>query len=302
MELTMEDEAVFDAAFSIENKIHDSVQFMYYYHSDSTVRKVLAEDSIRLRLNHVDQFPDKLEGRAIEVYYDIALDELEREGRISKEQASILAKANMPEKNLIIKRGENEASFGAEKKCDAYIICFSTKKDDPNMYENYGRNGKGTFCLGFWSFVFENLRHEEYENNLGIEWIQVVYGRDAVELLKNKILKYLNNAALSDKSRRVLVEEVLHEFRFSAKRPRYSFENERRLVVYVPEKEEICSHLFEKYEEKEKKYLRLNIDKCYLESIAADPKNNRDVTEELYNCLRIRGYGDAIETKDCLSK
>ena len=145
MELTMEDEAVFDAAFSIENKIHDSVQFMYYYHSDSTVRKVLAEDGIRLRLNHVDQFPDKLEGRAI-------------------------------------------------------------------------------------------------------------------------------------------------------------FENERRLVVYVPEKEEICSHLFEKYEEKEKKYLRLNIDKCYLESIAADPKNNRDVTEELYNCLRIRGYGDAIETKDCWSK
>ena len=170
------------------------------------------------------------------------------------------------------------------------------------MYESYGKNGNGTFCLGFWSFVFENLRLQEYENNLGIEWIQVAYGRDAVEFLKGKILEYLNNAALSDESIRILVEEVLHEFQFSAKRPRYSFENERRLEVYVPEKEEIDSNLFEKYEEDEKKYLRLRLEKCYLESVTADPKNDRDVTEELYYCLRTRGYGDAIETKEYQGK
>lgn len=295
MKMTKEEGAIFDSAFCIDYHSDDTARFLYYYHSDRTVRDILTEDGIQLRLNHVGQFPDKLEGKTIEVYFDIALDELLQEGKINKKQFSILAQANMPDKRFIIRQEERGVSFGAEKKCDAYIICFSTEKDDPCMYENYGNRGKGRYCLSFESFVFKNLRLGEYENNLGVDWIRVFYGKKVVDLLKNWILKYLEDADLSDKSICVLMEDVLHELQYSAKRTRYSFENELRLVVYLPENEEIDSHIFEKYEDKGKKYLRLYLDKYHLYGITADPNNNPEVNEELFACLRDRGYGDSID-------
>ena len=77
---------LFDAYFDWDPSVDDSVFELYRYYGENTVNRVLQKDFICFRLSAAENFEDKMEGKAIEVYYDLALDRLKRAGKITQEE------------------------------------------------------------------------------------------------------------------------------------------------------------------------------------------------------------------------
>ena len=57
-----------------QNKVSDAT--VYHYAKGDTIKKILRENGIVLRLTRVEDFKDKYEGKATLGYYDLALIEL----------------------------------------------------------------------------------------------------------------------------------------------------------------------------------------------------------------------------------
>ncbi len=286
--LTKEQEALFDFFFDYSFEFGWDVPDLYYYRSGSSLHSIFEKDSIILRLTLAEYFDDKLEGKAVEVYYDIALENLLADGRITQEQYEDLIEIELPKRRLIIHRTETEENHAKWEEYDTYVICFSSKKDDPYMYDRYVHNkATGGFCVEFSGIEIKSLSHDSMKNESIIKLIRVLYGKQAVSYIQEQIISIIQNPFLY-KNRTQVLGEVLTQVQFSAKRSRYYRENEIRLVVFLA-KDDHKKHPT-LYKDDTGKNLYLRIPKHMVFDVSADPSNDPSMTEEVIQFIEDQGY------------
>ena len=292
-ELSVENGAIFDFAFDNDYPFVKPGNFtLYHYRSVNSVGNIFNGDSIRLRMNRSDQFSDKMEGKAVEVYYDMALEELLAEGEITEEQFTFLSQIEPSNEEMFIFREDNDLKNAKCLEYDAYIICFSKVKNDPYMFEHYGSQAEDKYCLELLTSQLEVLSHEDLGVGTRTEIIPVMYGKEVVSFLKNKIRQVVNNQFLYMNAS-ILIDDLLHTIQFSAKRARYSKENEVRLVVFLPHGAEYFDKRY--VTDKEKKCLWLNLPTHSVCNYWPKPGNSAENDEKIKNMLRTRGYSFLLD-------
>ena len=282
--LTATEEAIFDYYMSIEDGLNGDYPFLYHYRSGSTVTNhIFTENNIQLRLTRADCFEDKLEGIVVDVYYDLALEELILERKISKTQYAVLSEVRLPTEELFVRNREDGVHLGTMERYEAYVICFSSIKNDPYMFKSYG-----SFCLAIMKSELQWLESQAYGNGIRVKTTSVYYGKKAVDFLKKKILEIVSNEFLFNNAK-MIMSDNLHEFQYRAKCFQYHKENEIRMIVYIPENGNISSKYFEKYSENEKYYLRLCLPKHGICEITHAPDHISEA-KEIMAVLQKRGY------------
>ena len=292
--LEKEIETTFRFYFTHNFEFNLNAPDLYHYRSGSSITSIFESENIILRLTAADCFEDKLEGKAVEVYYDIALEEMLRDGQITKKQFEELSQVEIPNRVFIFQKTEDGLDLGKWVEFDAFIICFSTVKDDPYMYKKYVHNKEsGGFCIEFSGTELCFISHLSMDNEASIKLIPVMYGGQAVEYIKEQVQEVINDSVLYKRREQVL-GEILHQVQFSVKRNRYSRENEIRLIVYMAKNDfEEHPNIFRDVNsngEKKKEYIKFRIPKNVVFNITPDPNNNPDTTDKAIKHIQAQGY------------
>lgn len=267
---------------------------LYHYRSGSSLTSILYKENVVLRLTSAERFEDKLEGRAVEVYYDIALENMLNTGELTQKQFDELTQVEMPNKLLFIRKNEKGINEAKREEFDAYVICFSTVQDDPFMYDNYVHNkSTGGFCIALSGGEIKSLAQLGMKNEAFIRLIPVMYGWRAIQYIEEQVLKVIQNPFLY-KNRKSVLGSVLQHVQFSAKRSRYSKENETRLVVYLA-KNDAKEHpnLFRDTNdngEVQKDYILFRIPKYMVFDVTADSQNESTTTQDVMSFIDAQGY------------
>ena len=289
-----EQQALFDFILNFEFDRDVTSQELYYYRSGSSLISILGKENVGLRLTLAEQFDDKLEGKAVELYYDVALENLLNAGKIDRDQYEELIQIDMPNQIQIIYEKEDGTQMIKDKVFDAYIVCFSTKKDDPYMYNNYVHDkNSGGFCIEFFGGELESLSQIGVENEATIKLIPVMYGIQAIHFVEKQVLRIVQDPYLYV-NKDTVIGMVLQYVQFSAKRSRYMKENEMRLVVYlakdnVNDHPNICRE-HNKNGELDKNHMLFYIPKEMVSSVSVDSKNSIAITERMIKHIKALGY------------
>ena len=279
---------LFDCYFDLGEDLRFREDTLYWYRKGHIIEKTFLGNQILLRLTHVDCFDDKLEGRAAEIYYDIALEELLEEKAIGKELFNRLSKVTVEKTELFINREANGMCLASMKEYDAYILCFSEIGNDPYMHEHYGK-----YCFTLSKTMLEHELRQHSVERLTFTDLQIMYGRKAIEYLKKVILEIVRNEFLLQNAEMIL-QDKLHTFIYAAKRPRFALENEVRFVICVPKDDPCDGDGIKKEEVNEngviKKYLYLTLDKNIFYHISPSTENDPGDTEHIFSVFREREY------------
>lgn len=251
------------------------------------MKKIFRRDGIHLRFTRGDSFPDKMEGKAVEAYYDLAIEELLNKGLITEEQSNRINDVKPP--NVMFAREKrNGIDYYTEKEFDPYILCFSTEKDDPYMFESTITN-KASGSYYFWmdSIIVEQMKQLGRRNGVHIEPGKILYGRSVIEHIKQKILFVFERPFLYDVAGDFL-QDYLHKLQFFAKLSKFRKENEVRVIVQVP-KMLTMEHRDLLFDE-DKKHITLIIPKSYVCDVTPKDDNDKTIDKELLSTLAQRGY------------
>ena len=291
-EPTIKEQEIFDLAFDNGIEPPNNISMLYHYRSGSSLDTIFREDGIRLRATLAENFPDKLEGRAVAVYYEEALDELLNENKITQEQYDNLSQIEMPEEEMFIFKSER-IMISRDLKFEPYVACFSTEMNDPYMFENYGKNKKGKFCMGFYRSELENLTHSNMQEKVVAKLIPAMYGKQAVCYLKEKTLQVVQKTNLL-KDAEILIPDILKALRYSAKRSKFAKDNEIRLVVCLPKDDDHGRTRYEIEKTKDGRYLWVRFAKHSVIGLWPDPNNDQVDNDSIREMLVERGYDHLI--------
>ena len=275
----------------MEWDVESTAQFdmLYHYYSSRTLKKVLGKDCIVMRLSAAENFDDKMEGQAVFVYYDLALEELKNEGRITDKQFTVLSKMRTPESIQFVYQRDDGWSICTHEPYEEYIICFSTVKDDPYMFNEYIHDSDG-YCLHLFGGELAALNTISMENHAEILLIPILYGREVVEFIKRKLIEILSDPA-KEKIVDYFIADLLHYVQFAAKLKKYAKEHEVRLVVFLPK--DHPTHLqniaFFKDEEG-RRFINLSVPKYLLYDVSPAPYNAKHETKAIRDYLQKTGY------------
>ncbi len=269
-------------------------EMLYHYYKGRRIIDILKKDRIVFRLAAANTFPDKLEGRAVEVYYDLTLEELVNEHKISAEQYDRLSKITVPKKTSFFLPGNNGIDIYREEEFEEYIICFSLEKDDPNMFKTYTSDSDG-YCLHLFGIEIQELKTISIRNHAEIKLIPVLYGRQVIEFLKEKVYDVVSNKVREERLED-FISDLLHYTQFAAKRKKYSYEKEVRLVVYLPKDLQSTLPDFKPYcDISGKKYVFLSVPKYLLYDISPGPQNTDYENREMKALLEENEYFGTLE-------
>ena len=269
-------------------RIDSEVEYLYHYYGTVASRSVFQQDYIVFRLAAASTFEDKMEGKAIEVYYDLAIDELLVEGEISREIAKELSCIKVPERTWLSYPYEGGGGRSGLYQHEEYIICFSKKKDDKYMYEAYCQNSIG-YCFEFSGVDLKELTCLGHKNGAEIRVSPILYGREVVDYLK-KIIRDLCSNPIRRNNLAAYLQDILHITQYMAKLKRFSDEEEVRLIVFVPQKQIYAGNDIIRDVNEEHKYLFLKAPKDMCLGVSCAPFNNREETEEMMKFLNDNGY------------
>ena len=262
---------------------------LYHYYSGETIKKVLKSDKISFRLAEAATFDDKLELKATEAYFDLALDELKKEGIISETEFFELSNIEVPQRTLLMHPSHSGFGVWGQEEFEEYIICFATEKDSRYMFENYIDRESDGYCVEFYETELKEICHKAMNNCAEMAFIKVLYGREIIEYLKKKIMEVMtqqyrkNNATL-------YIESLLHFIQFSAKRSKFSKEKEIRLVVLLPKG---CCEILPDIaycKSKGKRYIYFNVRKDPYSDISPAPYNTKADNAATKEYLDRNGY------------
>lgn len=266
---------------------------LYHYYSSRSLKKVLTKDAIVFRLSAASEFKDKMEGKAVEVYYDLALSELKNEKRISEEQYEAFSRFSVPEKLFLPYQIENGLDVWGETDYEEYIICFSTVEDDKYMFEKYISNSDG-YCLHFLKLDLQELMFRGINNHAQVKLIPVLYGRHVVDFIRERIELIATDPVKANKCA-FFIEELLHYVQYAAKLEKYSKENEVRLVVFCPRNSMKDSFSENLIRDEDGKHLYFSVEKELLFKVTPAPYNNEKETSEVIEYLFDSGYSSAVQ-------
>ena len=227
---------IIDQIIDLSNEKIELPEYLYHYTSIDVIDKIFNKNALMFKLTNVSNFTDTTEGECYKVYYDIALEELEKENNITKEERLILDKIQPYETGFLFgKQGER---FFESKPSDTYIGCFSMKKADKYMIENYIKNSEHSgVCIELFANSMKNLSNDYYGYNFSI--LKVMYGREVIDSLKKFIiiLKYITGGISTDSFRKYGIGTMsgkLTQIIYMAKLSKFRPENEYRIVLQVP--------------------------------------------------------------------
>ena len=292
--LTDQDWEAMVAAFTWDVEQPCCADLLYHYYSSRSVKRVIKKDGIYLRLAAAATFPDKMEGKAVEVFYDLALDELRSEKRITARQYEDFSKISVPEKLFLAKGKENGMIVWGDAEYEEYIICFSTEENDPYMFDNYIKDADG-YCLHFFGLSMRNLTLKSMEYQAEIKLIPVLYGRKVVDFIRN-IIEKIAVDPIRSKNYEYFITDLLHYVQYAAKLSKYSKENEVRLVVFIPKELNTGELNGRLNKSADGEYLFFKIGKELLFDVTPAPYNTKTETKEIKTYLEDNGYSNMLET------
>ena len=261
---------------------------LYHYYSGTTLRKVLLKDAIVFRLAKASTFEDKMEGKAVEVYYDLALSELVHDGLITTKQYESFSAISVPDKLFLSRKTDYGMVAFGNTEYEEYIICFSTEENDPYMFENYVKNADG-YCLHFSGIDLRELTCKGLSNHAEIKLIPVLYGREVVDYIREKVLLIASNPIRSDNCN-VYISALLHYVQYAAKLNKFSKENEVRLVVFRNKNAGDDNRTESMVRIKDGNYLLFSVGKELLINVTPAPYNNANETKAVMDYLEKNGY------------
>ena len=264
---------------------------LYHYYNGETVPLVLRKDGIQFRLAALSTFEDKMEGKSVEVYYDLALQELLLERSITNVDYEELIKIKVPDKAYLMYLPKDGLGKGHFCEYNEYVICFSKAKDDHYMYENYCKDSDG-YCLEFPVIELKEVTCMSLRNSAEMMLMPVLYGREVVEYIKHIVLEVLNEPAKRHHLEEC-IQSLLHIVQFSAKLSKYSLEREVRLITLLPKKLEYdLPNIRYAESDDSKQYIYLNVEKYVLTGISAAPFNAKQETLKIMHTIKENGYSD----------
>lgn len=263
---------------------------LYHYRSGNSIKSIINEDAVRLRLSQAESFADKTEGKIVNKYYSIALKDLYESKRINMIQYKELLGYKLPDTMPFISEETETTYLVDEETFDVFIICFCTKKDDPYMYREYVKTKEtGGFCLELSDVDVSSLTELSMNNNAHIKLATVLYGEAAIDAIKKEVDSIIQNEQLYSE-RKILISELLHRMQYITKDSCYSKENEVRMLVYVAKNDNNEHADFEIKKDGKNKYLYFRLPKYMLVNVTADPNNNPIITAEHLNSIYEKGY------------
>ncbi len=218
-------------------EVFDVPDLLFHYTKFDTADLILSSEGIKFRLTDINNFSDITEGRLIQAYYEIALNNLLSKKVITTYEYDRLICIDVPEKTLIV----SDKKIGSSSEFRVYVGCFSTIAQDEYMYENYIKNEshKG-YCLQIPSWILKN-QFDKRGIALGCKYSlsPVIYGSRIVDEIENYLTDAKNichefSVEIMKKALDTIIKERLFDMRPITKLDRYRKENEVRLIVYLP--------------------------------------------------------------------
>lgn len=239
----MEEERIKELV-KISNEREMLPEAVYHYTRKENIKNIFQKENLSIKLTEASKFDDKLEGKTCKKYYRRALKELLKEGILSREERKVLKKIRISKKPFLYREINGERVMQSEQ-FRTYVACFTTLYDARKMKINYIKNENHQgICI---KLISRNLLDwiEEYEN-LGyiVSFEKVLYGREVVDYFKKTIINLIMITRDSKKNLFYMfvpgiIEEKLNNMQYRAKAKKYSWEKEYRIIVHVPENEEI---------------------------------------------------------------
>lgn len=263
--------------------------FLYHYYRGEDVLRVLRDDTITFRLASLSTFEDKMEGKSVEVYYDLALQELLQAKMISQKEFDELIAVSIPEQTWLMFNSDN--GYKRFRLCDfdEYVICFSKEKDDPYMYENYCKGSDG-YCLEFPTIELKEVTCKALDNCAEMKLLPIYYGREVVDFIASTVLEILGDAAKKHHLKEC-IQDLLHIVQYSAKLSKYNREKEVRLVVLLPKQHNDKLPDIEYVNTgDDNKHIYLKIPKNVLSGISSAYFNAANETQQRIDSVKKCGY------------
>lgn len=258
MELTKEQEKLFEAGLDEDNIPHDNSFYLCRYLDDiGFCYTTKYEDYYDFRLTEAEELKkvnDEYEGEKADEYYQEAIFSLFKENKMSESLYNTL-KDYKTRQEIMFSYQQNDTRIFYDGEYIAYILCFSKNIDDEYMKLEYAKNFIKLFGIDEY---YANQHSGDY---YVMKVLPILYGDDAKEFVRSKILKYLNDKELSHKE--YFINDILNELKYVIKGEKNSDgklnrkENEVRLVVFVDKKK--FNNIDEVFIDEDKKHMHLKI-------------------------------------------
>ena len=272
---------------------HQDVFNLYHYTDLSVVDKIFTDDSITLRFTHEDCFEDKLEGKTVDVYFEIAINKMYKDGLITLDQAKHLYTIQVAKNKVLSQAGNNIFEKELVDSNDVYIACFTEKRESRYMVENYFRNDSKKGCR--IEFLTHNLLSNDTikKSNIGftIESTKILYGQDIVDdicCFLKLLLQFEPDVYHPTFSN--LLGIKLSNLKYAAKREKYRDENELKLILYVSEKDNENEFIHKEGLANNKKFRDVIITKNSAWGIDFSESVSDDERDSIKNLVSSRGH------------
>lgn len=213
----------------------------YYYHYSNfeNLDKIVKQYCYKFKMTNYKKFKDKLEGKLIIELYNDVLEQIYKENSIDDKLYYFLNTIRLNDEG-IVKVSKDLYDWDEYL---LFVMCFSTKINDKNMWNNYGNDGGNTkICLVVPSnlfntqfmFIDQITSPKIYDRNYKLQ--SVIYDRnEQIKKLKESILKHVNFCKTDNGNNpeiylKMNIIEDLQYFQLMFKDNKFSKENEFRLI------------------------------------------------------------------------
>lgn len=212
---------------------------LYHYTDIDCMENILQNDKVVFRMTNINDFSDKMESKSIEVYFDLAIEQLYIDGVIDLKIKELLSSIKIDEKHLF---STVDKIFGGEymksEPYDVYVLCFTTDGNSSYMTENYIRNSEHKGCI---IHVNRNACGDFCKKSHDYLMMKVIYGKEVID----NIYKFIKDELIcGDKSDEFinkyvipLIVAYIHQLRYCTKLSKFKSEKEIRLIKYIPKTE-----------------------------------------------------------------
>lgn len=288
----------FSKLFSLMYRKDDYIgDEIYHYTGVNAAKAILRNDCVSLRMTHIDDFDDVFEGKTVEVFYDLSLENLKREGVIDDSVYNQLSEIDAPKRYMFHFNINNESNttYCTYTDYDVYVSCFCEDGNSDYMLKRYIRDEdqKGYVIGAFSLDLAENDTTMCFGEGHRFELKKILYGRQIVESIEVFVKELLSiYGGRIDAEAKEAIRFKLSEMRYMAKLARYSREKEVRLILMIPKGDRLPENYKPRYNqvvENGKRYVYVSIPK----GVIFEVQNSKTVPDKEWSefTYQLKEYG-----------
>lgn len=251
---------------------------IYHYTSESGFNSILFNsndsENITLWASRYDCLNDKSEGEIILEIYKETCKELLSDGKIDKTFYDIIVDLK-PSDEVLFSFKPQQAKKSAMKKCERYIISFSTEEDSLPMWNYYSKgNYYEGFNIGFYSNEIIDMLQDVFADKFVNVWLgPVVYDKGKQKKVISDIILNLYNSDYANNEKFLIgfISQRLFDLNLVFKNEKYKHENEVRIVIDVAENENDINVKYRTYKGYTIPYIEIKISKEKVISVTLGP-------------------------------